>query len=289
MSGPDVVAGLVVAVAMTSKELLAMYERYQTMGFELSGSGVLTVTFLRADKLNAIDAEFHRELSTVFADIGMDRRVRAVVLTGAGRAFCAGGDLEWIAGETPVTRETTLFEAKKIVDDLLNVPQPVIAAVNGAAAGYGFTMALMSDFSIVAEDARLSDPHVVIGLVAGDGGAMMWPILVGMARAKRHLLTGDPVVGSVAAEWGLVTEACPAGEVLPRALALAERMAASPQVAVQGTKKALNAILHMLSSLTLDLGFQAERLSAVSEDHQRLLAEAREARARRRASAAVPQ
>ena len=187
---------------------------------------MLTVTFLRADKLNAIDAEFHRELSTVFADIGMDRRVRAVVLTGSGRAFCAGGDLDWIAGETPVTRETTFFEAKKIVDDLLNVPQPVIAAVNGAAAGYGFTMALMSDFSIVAEDARLSDPHVVIGLVAGDGGAMMWPILVGMARAKRYLLTGDPVVGRVAAEWGLVTEACPVDEVLPRAMELAERMAA---------------------------------------------------------------
>ncbi|WP_280489653.1 enoyl-CoA hydratase-related protein, partial [Nocardia carnea] len=112
-----------------------MYERYQTMKFDLSSSGVLTVTFLRADKLNAIDADFHRELSTVFADIGMDRRVRAVVLTGAGRAFCAGGDLEWIAGETPVTRETTFFEAKKIVDDLLNLPQPVISAVNGAAAG----------------------------------------------------------------------------------------------------------------------------------------------------------
>ena len=231
-----------------------MYERYQTMEFDLSSSGVLTVTFLLADKLNAIDAEFHRELSTVFADIGMDRRVRAVVLTGSGRAFCAGGDLDWIAGETPETRETTFFEAKKIVDDLLNVPQPVIAAVNGAAAGYGFTMALMSDFSIVAEEARLSDPHVAIGLVAGDGGAMMWPILVGMARAKRYLLTGDPVVGRVAAEWGLVTEACPVEEVLPRAMELAERMAASPHVAVQGTKKALNAILHMLSSVTLDLG-----------------------------------
>ena len=262
-----------------------MYERYETMKFDISDSGVLTVTFLRADKLNAIDADFHRELSTVFADIGMDRRVRAVVLTGSGRAFCAGGDLEWIAGETAVTRETTFFEAKKIVDDLLNVPQPVIAAVNGAAAGYGFTMALMSDFSIVAEDARLSDPHVAIGLVAGDGGAMMWPILVGMARAKRYLLTGDPVKGRVAADWGLVTEACPVDEVLPRAMELAERMAASPSAAIQGTKKALNAILHMLSSLTLDLGFQAERLSAVSEDHQRLLAAALDAQQRRRASA----
>ncbi|MEU4311184.1 enoyl-CoA hydratase-related protein [Nocardia sp. NPDC024068] len=266
-----------------------MYERYQTMKFDLSSSGVLTVTFLRADKLNAIDADFHRELSTVFADIGMDRRVRAVVLTGAGRAFCAGGDLEWIAGETPVTRETTFFEAKKIVDDLLNLPQPVISAVNGAAAGYGFTMALMSDFSIVAEDARLSDPHVVIGLVAGDGGAMMWPILVGMARAKRFLLTGDPVVGRVAAEWGLVTESCPVDEVLPRAMEWAERMAASPHVAVQGTKKALNAILHMLSSVTLDLGFQAERVSAVSEDHQRLVGAALGARDRRRAAAAARQ
>ena len=103
------------------------------MKFDLSSSGVLLVTFLRADKLNALDAEFHRELSTVFADIGMDRRVRAVVLTGSGRAFCAGGDLDWIAGETPETRETTFFEAKKIVDDLLNVPQPVIAAVMRSA------------------------------------------------------------------------------------------------------------------------------------------------------------
>lgn len=264
-----------------------MYERYQTMSFDLSSSGVLVVTFLRADKLNAIDADFHRELSTVFADIGMDRRVRAVVLTGAGRAFCAGGDLDWIAGETPQTRETTFFEAKKIVDDLLNVPQPVIAAVNGAAAGYGFTMALMSDFSVVAEDARLSDPHVVIGLVAGDGGAMMWPILVGMARAKQFLLTGDPVVGRVAAEWGLVTQACAVEDVLPRALELAERMAASPAVAVQGTKKALNAVLHLLSSVTLDLGFQAERVSAVSAEHQQLLAGAIEARDRRRAANAA--
>lgn len=265
-----------------------MYERYQTMGFELSDSGVLTVTFLRADKLNAIDADFHRELSTVFADIGMDRRVRAVMLTGAGRAFCAGGDLDWIAGETTATRETTFFEARKIVDDLLSVPQPVIAAVNGTAAGYGFTMALMSDFSIVAENARLSDPHVMIGLVAGDGGAMMWPILVGMARAKQFLLTGDPVVGRVAAEWGLVTEAVAVEDVLPRAMELAERMAASPAVAVQGTKKALNAVLRLLSSATLDLGFAAERESALSEDHRQLLGSALEARDRRRAAAAVP-
>ena len=261
-----------------------MYEQYQTMKFDLSDSGVLMVTFLRAEKLNAIDAEFHRELSTVFADIGMDRRVRSVVLTGSGRAFCAGGDLDWISGETPESRETTFFEAKKIVDDLLNLPQPVIAAVNGTAAGYGFTMALMSDFSVVAENARLSDPHVVIGLVAGDGGAMMWPILVGMARAKRFLLTGDPVVGSVAAEWGLVTEACAVEDVLPRALELAERMAASSSVAVQGTKKALNAVLHMLSSVTLDLGFQAERVSAVSDEHRELLGAALDARDRRRAS-----
>ena len=261
-----------------------MYDRYQTMKFDLSDSGVLVVTFLRADKLNAIDAEFHRELSTVFADIGMDRRVKAVVLTGSGRAFCAGGDLEWIAGETPETRETTFFEAKKIVDDLLSVPQPVVAAVNGPAAGYGFTMALMSDFSIVAEDARLSDPHVAIGLVAGDGGAMMWPILVGMARAKRYLLTGDPVLGRVAAEWGLVTEACSVDEVLPRSLELAERMAASSPIAVQGTKLALNAVLRLLSSATLDVGFQAERVSAVSEEHRELLDSAREAQQRRRAS-----
>lgn len=259
-----------------------MYDAYQTMTSSLTESGVLTVTFNRPASLNSMDKHFHRELSTIFADIGHDPAVRAVVLTGGGRAFSSGGDLAWIQNEVRADPEPSYYEARKIVQDLIDLPQPIVAAVNGPAAGFGLTMALLCDVSIVSIDAHLSDPHVAVGLVAGDGGAMTWPLLVGMARAKRHLMTGDPIDAATAAEWGLVTETCDTADVLDRALAVAERFTTLPQAAVEGTKRTLNALLKTFATITLDLGLAAERVSAVSTEHYSIIDGLVEARNNRR-------
>ena len=247
------------------------YSKYKQFKFDQSGS-VLTVSFNRPDSLNAVNADLHTELSTLFADIATDHSVNAVVLTGAGRAFSAGGDLEWFRNITPQRLDVLFVEARKIIIDLLEMPQPIIAAVNGAAAGLAATLALFCDVIYASETARILDPHVRIGVTAGDGGAIIWPLLVGPARAKQYLMTGDVVSAEEAERIGLINYVVSHEELLPAATAMAQRLANGPQKAIRSTKASVNKILRDTANLVLDTSLALEKECFHTKDHKDAIA-----------------
>lgn len=169
---------------------------------------VLVLTIDRADALNAVDATMHEELSRFFTQAAADEGSDVVVLTGAGRAFCAGGDIGWMQESfgSQAALDRTAREAKRIISSLLECEKPVVCRMNGDAVGLGATIALFCDMIIADDRARISDPHVRVGLVAGDGGAAIWPQLVGYARTKEFLMTGDAIMATEAARVGLGRE-----------------------------------------------------------------------------------
>lgn len=256
------------------------YAHYQTLRFERGADGVAVLTLNRPDRRNAVSRQMHDELEEIFADVARDDETRVLVVTGAGKAFCAGGDVEAMkTGEFRAKPPRIPFhEVRRLVSNLLEVEQPVIAAVNGDAAGLGATLALFCDIIVMAETARLADTHVRMGLVAGDGGVVIWPWLVGMARAKEYLLTGDWIDGRRAEELGLANYAVPPEEVLPRAMELARRLADGAPLALRWTKYAVNKLLRDHVNLALDASMFLEAITMGSED----LAEASRAFVERR-------
>lgn len=247
--------------------------RYEAIRFEQDGS-ILTVTLNRPDSLNAVNEQLHDELACVFYDIAMDDSVDVVVLTGAGRAFCAGGDMAWLDGmrADPKGFERTATRGKRIVFSLLDLEKPVIAKVNGAAIGLGATLALLSDVVFMADDAKIGDPHVLVGVVAGDGGAMLWPQLIGYARAKEYLFTGDTIEAKRAAEMGLVNHAVPRAELDARSTEFAQRLAHGPINAIRYTKTVTNIPLRQIAHATMDAALAYEMATSRSEDHAEALA-----------------
>src|SRR5262245_34823274 len=171
----------------------------------------MTIVISNPATRNSINGALHAELPRAFADVARDPAVRAVVLTGdpAGGAFCAGGDFEWLreTASEPEAFARMMLDAKAIVVNILDAPQPFIALVNGHAIGLGATLALHCDLAYMDEAARLADPHVKVGVVAGDGGAVIWPLLIGPNRAKEFLMTGDAITGREAERIGLVNHA----------------------------------------------------------------------------------
>ena len=243
------------------------YDRYQHITFERSADGVLTVTLNRPEALNATDEMLHRELSWVFADIARDKATRAVVLTGAGKAFCAGGDLKHGLSMNREQTDAMVEEGRKIILDILEVPQPIIAAVNGYAMGLGSTLALFADIVVASERAIFADTHVIAGYVAGDGGAAIWPLLVGMHNAKEFLMTGDRLTAAEAKELGLIRHVVPADDLMRVAHEKAQRLATGPRMAIEGTKQTLNCLLRQAVDATLDYGLLREKqCMQVSED-----------------------
>src|SRR5205085_538316 len=206
---------------------------------ELDGDGVLTVTLDRPDRRNAISPEMHAELMPLFRRIAEDRAAKVVILTGAGdKAFCVGADF----GGMQENLDTNAYEdgfpdlmigSAALVRAQLAVPQPVIAAINGDAIGLGATMALFCDIPLMAAEARLADPHVNAGLVAGDGGAILWPLFMGLNRGKEVLLTGDIMGAADALALGLVNHVYPRGDLMKQAHPVATRLAKGRQAAVQ--------------------------------------------------------
>ncbi len=257
------------------------YSRYELIKVEKDGK-VAVFTLNRPDALNAINSQLHNELEGVFADVSRDDDVNAVVLTGAGRAFCAGGDIKGMdarQGDDPLKTKTTLGNAKRLIHNLLDVEQPIIAAINGHAVGLGATIALFSDVIIASENAKIGDPHVKVGLVAGDGGAVIWPLLCGLARAKEYLMTGDLMSATEAERIGLINHVVPPDEVMPKAMALAHRLANGPTNAIRWTKLSCNKRLRDEINLVLDASLAVETISMLSEDHKeatRAFAEKRE-------------
>ncbi|GHE60955.1 enoyl-CoA hydratase [Camelimonas fluminis] len=256
---------------------------YQAITFSRRGR-VLTLTMNRPDSLNAVNAVLHEELSRVFTDAAKDPDSDVIVLTGAGRAFCAGGDVDWMqdAIDDPDSFETTVAEAKAIVFSLIDCEKPTIARINGPAVGLGATIALFCDVSFAAEKAIIADPHVSIGMVAGDGGAVIWPQLIGFARAKEFLLTGDPIAAPRAAEIGLINHAVPAEDLDAAVDAFADRLAGGAMKAIRWSKVTTNIALRQLAVAMMDPGLAYEALTNVSADHQRLVTEFREKSAARK-------
>lgn len=219
-----------------------MTRRFEHLRLDALEGGVTLVTLDRPEVLNAANATLHREMSEVWRYLDGDPATAASVVTGAGRAFSAGGDLEMIEEMTSdyAALVTRWREAAELVEAMLSAEKPIVSAINGAAVGAGLAVALLADVSIAAESARLSDGHVRLGVAAGDHAALLWPLLCGMARAKYLLMTGEVVDGREAERIGLVTRCVPDEEVLPVALDVARRLAAGSRDAVRWTKRALN-------------------------------------------------
>ena len=236
---------------------------------------VRTVVLSRPAELNAVNQPLHWALANVWRQIAADQGARAVILTGAGRAFCAGGDLDWIASflDDPAARDESLREGAQIIDELLRFPLPVIAAVNGAAVGLGCSLAVLSDIVLMSDSAYLTDPHVSVGLVAGDGGAAFWPLLTPILRSREYLYTGDRIAAATAVDLGLASRTCAAEELLPEARRLAGRLAEQPAAALRGTKRVLSMYLAGPLSGAVQAGFVAEAVTMQSGEHRdRLLA-----------------
>ena len=244
------------------------YSRYETLSIDVQDQ-VATVTLNRPERLNAVNPQMHRELEELFGAIGYDDDINAIVLTGAGRAFCAGGDVKGMdARVREGSARIPLRGAKRLIQSMLEVEQPLIGAVNGDAVGLGATIALVCDIIIAAENARFGDTHIRVGLVAGDGGAVIWPLLVGVAKAKELLFTGDLVDAREAERIGLINRVVPAGKAYDEALALAKRLAAGPTRALRWTKLATNKRLKDEVNLVLDASLAVETLSFATEDHK---------------------
>jgi enoyl-CoA hydratase len=231
---------------------------------------VRIVTLNRPDELNAINRALHWALANVWRQLAVDPDARVVILTGAGRAFSAGGDLDWISSfpDDPAARDDSLREGAQIIEEMLRFPLPVIAAVNGAAVGLGCSVAVLSDIVLISDRAFLADPHVSVGLVAGDGGAAFWPLLTPILRSREYLYTGDRIPASVAVELGLASRVVPRAELLPEARSLAARLAAQPPQALAGTKRVANMYLSRALAGAMQAGLAAERETMLTPEHR---------------------
>ena len=239
---------------------------------------VLVVTIDRPPR-NAIDGELHDALGDLFRDLKRETRARAVILTGAGSAFSAGGDFDWFPALRSAARLADLHRAaKQLIWDLLDVEIPIVAAVNGPAIGLGASMALLCDVIVMADTAVIGDPHVKVGIVAGDGGAAIWPLLVGPARAKQYLLTGDTLSAAEAERIGLVNEVVLSNGLDGRARSWAHRLADGAPLAVRFTKQAVNAQVKQALLTSFDTSTAFELLTFVSADHVEALNALREKR-----------
>ena len=247
--------------------------RYDTLLVDKSDN-VLTITLNRPERLNAVDEVMHKELENVFGAVGVDPEVSAVVLTGAGRGFCSGGDIRAMdeRGGAIALQDRPLGavsqSARKILHNMLWVEQPMIYALNGVAAGLGATLALFCDVIYASDQASIGDTHVRAGLVAGDGGAVIWPLLVGMAKAKELLMTGDIIDAQEAERIGLVNKVVPHDELMETVMELARRLASGPALAIRGTKHVLNKKVWNDLNQALDVGLAIEERSARHPDHR---------------------
>jgi enoyl-CoA hydratase len=235
---------------------------------------VCVVTLNRPERLNAASRELHRAVTEVWAEVTADPEVRAIVLTGAGKAFCAGGDVELLDAMTgdAQLRAEVLAEAGDLVRAMVTCEVPIVAAVNGPAVGLGWSLASACDLVVVANDAFFSDPHVTIGLVAADGGALVLPLLGGLMRAKEYVLLGDRLPATEALRIGMANRCVPANQVLDVALDLATRIAGYPPQAVRETRRVLNLEVARLVERHLDAAIAAEAESFATDDFQQKLA-----------------
>jgi enoyl-CoA hydratase len=244
------------------------YSRYKYIKVD-KADGICTITLNRPEALNSFGPVLHPELEDVFEDVARDEEAKVVVLTGEGKAFSAGGDIKEMQRRIvdPTAPRVDIQGARRLIYNLLGVQQPIIAAVNGHAVGLGATVALFCDIVIAADSARIGDPHVSVGLVAGDGGAVIWPLLIGINKAKELLMTGDLLTAAEAERIGLINHVVPADQVMPKSMELAKRLAGGASQAIRWTKLSVNKVLRERVNLVLETSLGVEFLSMTMDDH----------------------
>lgn len=244
------------------------YPDYETLVITREGP-VLQLCLNRPDIMNAANALMEQELAGFFRDVNRDPATRVIVMTGAGKAFSAGGDFAYMQEliDNPAAAWDGIQQGKQVIFSMLDCIKPVVAKLNGPAIGFGATLALFADVSFAAENIKISDPHVALGFVAGDGGAVIWPQLIGFNRAKEYLFSGDPLLASEAARIGLINHAVPADELDAAVSAYVNKVASMPARAVQWTKASVNIGLKQLAHSIMDASMAYEVLSNSTHDH----------------------
>jgi enoyl-CoA hydratase len=252
---------------------------YKTFRFEREGR-LLRASFNQPETLNAIDRVAHEELARFFTELAVDPLTDVVILSGVGRAFSAGGDLDHIQTmiDDPSIFIDDLPSVKRVVFGMLDCPKPIIAKLNGAAVGLGATVALLCDVIFAVPTAKIGDPHVKVGFAAGDGGAVIWPHLIGHARAKEYLMTGRLLTAEEAEKIGLINHVVPAVDIDRVVDAFAQELLAGAMRAIQYTKLAVNIGLKQLAHSVMDASGAFEALSNASADHREAVAAMREKR-----------
>ena len=243
------------------------YAGYQRLAFDYPGRRILRITFNRPERYNALDAIGHREITYVWREVDDDPDIDVVILTGAGKAFSAGGDFDMIEEiiDDFDTRAKTWKEARDLVYNIINCGKPIISAINGPAVGAGLVAGILADISIVAKSVSLTDGHTRLGVAAGDHAAIIWPLLCGMAKAKYYLLTCDRLSGEEAERIGLVSLCVDDEELQNKALEIAEKLAAGAPTAIRWTKYSLNNWLRMAGP-TFDTSTALEMLGFTSPE-----------------------
>ena len=262
-----------------------MTDRYgfTTLATTLDDDHILRVEFNRPERLNALNVTMHSELRDLFLRIADDDDVDVVVLTGRGKAFCVGADFgtmdQNLEQGYPDGHPGLMGDSATMARNILAVRQPMIAAVNGDAIGLGASLALFCDVVFMAEGARIGDPHVAAGLVAGDGGAILWPMLVGANRAKEYLMTGDLLSAVEAERIGLVNHVVAPEALEDAAMAMARRLANGPALAIRFNKQLVNKELEDRVARLYEMAFAMEAITFRSADHLEAVAAFGERRA----------
>jgi enoyl-CoA hydratase len=257
------------------------YSDFQFLKFDHKPNGVLLITINRPEVMNATNARLHWELTKVWGVVNDDPKTKVAVITGAGdQAFSAGGDLEWVAGMVGNPKEiaNTMTEASDVVYNMMACEKPIMSGINGVAVGAGLAVAFLADISIMAEEAKITDGHVKIGVAAGDHAAILWPLLCGMAKAKYYLMTAEFVNGKEAERIGLVSLCVPRAELMDKAMAVANKLAAGSQQAIRLTKRSLNGWMNMARPI-FESSLAMEMLCFLGEDAKEGVASVREKRA----------
>jgi enoyl-CoA hydratase len=256
------------------------YADYQHLLFDRKENGVLLVTLNRPDVYNATDARLHWELTQIWRTVDADPKTKVVLVTGAGKAFSAGGDITMLDQivDKPEGVLRAMREAADIVYEMTNLDKPIITAINGVAVGAGLAVALCADISIMSETAKITDGHVRLGVGAGDHAAILWPILCGMAKAKYYLMTADFIDGKEAERIGLVSLCAPPDQLMDKAWEVANKLAAGSQMAIRVTKRSLNNWIRMAGPI-FDNSLALEMLCFLNPDAKEGLAALKERRA----------
>ena len=257
------------------------YSDFQFLKFDHKPNGVLLITINRPEVMNATNGRLHWELTKIWGVVNDDPKTKVAVITGAGdKAFSAGGDLNWITNMVgnAETINMVMNEASDIVYNVMACDKPVISAINGVAVGAGLAVAMMADISIMAEEAKITDGHVKLGVAAGDHAAICWPLLCGMAKAKYYLMTAEFVSGKEAERIGLVSLCVPRAQLMDKAMEVADKLAAGSQQAIRFTKRSLNGWMNMARPI-FESSLAMEMLCFLGEDAKEGVAAVKEKRA----------